>query len=344
MKKFTKGCLITALVLFIFGCAFFAICGYMGGFRQLDNMNLDRGNILSIGWHGIRLGYNGGWFGISDDDWDGWEDSWRSDDFGTPNLVEVGEQVQTNYDASAVTNIDIELGGANLVIEESKDDYIWIANNSSEKTVKYALKNGVFTLYYGRTVRFWQNISDNNNGTIHLYLPKDLNLDSIDLEMAAGNMDSIALAANEIDIEVGAGNFKMKGLTANEIDIRVGAGNAHIQDLHARDVSAECGAGEINIEKCSVNVISLDTGVGNMDIKGTVTVAADIKCGMGNIDLTLQGTQQDYDYDLECSLGNIVIGGDRYSGIAKDRSIRNGSDRIIDAECSAGNITINFEK
>ena len=42
MKKFTKSCLITALVLFIIGSVFCATFGMMGGFRQIDAVNRQR--------------------------------------------------------------------------------------------------------------------------------------------------------------------------------------------------------------------------------------------------------------------------------------------------------------
>ena len=40
MKKFTKGCLMTALVLFFVGLTISLVCGLLGGFRQLTEMGL----------------------------------------------------------------------------------------------------------------------------------------------------------------------------------------------------------------------------------------------------------------------------------------------------------------
>ena len=321
MKKFTKGCLITALILFVFGCAFWGICGYMGGFRQLDNLNIGRERFLSIGWNGIRWGYNGRWFGIWDDD--DFDDDWWPKSAGTPSLVEVGDKVKTDYHASEITDIDIELGGSNLIIEESEDEYIWIANNSDVKTVKYTLKNGVFKLYYGETVHHWNDIA--KNGNICLYLPEGMNLNTIDIEMGAGNMESIVLTANEIDMEIGAGNFNIEGLLSDEVDISVGAGNAEIDNIDAGKVSLEVGAGEIVID---------DMTVKNLDLE----------CGAGNINLTLTGDVTDYNYQVECALGNIRIGDNEYTGIIGERNIDNGSSRKIDVECAMGSIEIDFVK
>ena len=41
MKKFTKGCLLTALILFILGCAICVVCGILGGFRQIESGSLN---------------------------------------------------------------------------------------------------------------------------------------------------------------------------------------------------------------------------------------------------------------------------------------------------------------
>ncbi len=320
MKKFTKGCLITALILFVFGWAFWGICGYMGGFRQLDNLNISRNKFLSIGWHGIRWGFNGNWFGIWDDDYD---DDWWPKSAGTPSLVEVDDKVKTDYHASEITDIDIELGGSNLIIRESEDEYIWIANNSDVKTVKYTLKNGEFKLYYGETVHHWSDIAQ--NGNICLYLPESMNLNTIDLEMGAGNMESIALAADEIDMEIGAGNFIIEGLLSDKLNMGVGAGNAEIDNIDAEKVSLEVGAGEIIIDDMTVNNL-------------------DVECGAGNINLILSGDAADYNYQLECALGSIRIGDNESTGIIGARNINNGRSKKLDVECAMGSIEIDFVK
>ena len=320
MKKFTKGCLITALILFVFGWAFWGICGFLGGFRQLDNLNIDRNRFFSIGWNGIRWGYNGHWFGFWDDDFD---DDWWPKSAGTPSLVEVDDKVKTDYRASEITDIDIELGGNNLIIEKSEDEYIWIANNSNVKTVKYALKNGVFKLYYGNTVNNWNDIAKNSN--ICLYLPEGMNLNTIDIEMGAGNMESIVLAADEIDLEIGAGNFDIEGLLSDKVDISVGAGNAEIDNIDSGKASLKVGAGEI---------VADDMTVKNLDVE----------CGMGNVSLTLSGDVTDYNYHVESAMGNVRIGDNEYTGIIGERNINNGSSRKIDVECAMGNIEIDFVK
>ena len=322
MKKFTKGCLITALVLFIFGCAFYGVCGFMGGFGQLRERNIMRGNGMfsigiPVGIPGLEWGFDGHWFTFGNSDWD----DWGADMFGSMNLIEIDENAQTAYEASDITDIDIELGGCNLVIAESTDDYIWIENRSNVKTVKYGMKNGTFKLYNGKTFGF--NSIHNIRGSVYLYLPKGMDLGSIDIEMGAGNLESIALAAHGIELEIGAGNFTIEGLSGQEVNISVGAGG-------------------IFVENAEVNELDMEAAAGSIELTGTVSGNADIECAAGSISLFLYNDETAFNYEIECAVGSININGDEYTGLATERSINNNAGKEMNIECSAGSVEVNF--
>lgn len=321
MKKFTKGCLITALVLFIFGCAFYGVCGFMGGFRQLRERNIMRGNGMfsigiPVGIPGLEWGFDGHWFSFGNNDWDDWG-------FGITNLADTGEKEQTAYTASDITDIDIELGGCNLIIEESTDDCIWIENRSNVKTVKYGVKNGTFKLYNGKTYGF--NSISNIHGSVYLYLPEGMDLSSIDIEMGAGNLESIALTAHSIELEVGAGNFEIEGLSGNEVNISVGAGG-------------------VVVENADVKELDMETAAGSIELTGTVSGDADIECAAGSISLFLYDDETDFDYEIECAVGSININGDEYSGLATERSISNKAGKEMNIDTAAGSVEVNFIK
>lgn len=319
MKKFTKGCLITALVLLVCGCAFYGICGFMGGFNQLRERDIMRGNgMFSIGIPGFEWGFDGEWFAFWDDDWD----DWGADMSHTVNLLKSSGKEQTGYASSDINGIDIELGGCNLVIEESEDDHIWIENRSDTKTVKYGVKGGVFKLYNGHSYRFWNNVS---RGSVYLYLPKGMDLSTIDIEMGAGNIESISLAANEIDLEAGAGSFEIEGLSGNEVNIVAGAGGITVEKLDVRELDVEAAAGSIEL-----------TGIVNGNV--------DIECAAGSVDLILDAAETDFDYDIECSAGSIDLNGDEYTGLATERSIDNHAGKEMNIECAAGSVAVAFTK
>ena len=348
MKKFTKGCLITALTLFIFGAAFYGICGFMGGFSQLRERGIMRGNgMFSIGIPGYEWGLNSQLFSFWNwsDDWD-WSDEWddRWDDWSNDayrelHLLKDGESGQTEYTASDITGIDIELGGCSLVIAESEDSYIRIENLTDKQKVKYGVKNGIFKLYSTATYRFWGNVS---RGTVYLYLPQDMNLNMIDIEMGAGNLESIDLSANEIDLEAGAGGVIAEGLYGSEIDVMIGAGKAEIGTITANMLSIESGAGGIIIGNADVKELDLEAAAGMIELTGTVRGNIGAECSAGNIGLTLYASENDYDYEIEYSVGAITINGYEYNGLAAEKSIRNGAGKEMDLECAAGSISVEF--
>ncbi len=337
MKKFTKWCLVTALTMFVLGCAFCGIFGTLGGFVQVNNLDGRFSRIYNWGWNGHRWGFrwndNGLRFGF-------WDDEDWQDDYGVLNIASISDMEQTGYTASDITDIDIDLGTVYLVIEESEDDHIWIKNDSSVKTIKYSVENGVFRLYGGN-----KGLIGNNKykGNVYLRLPKGMNLNSIDIEIDAGQLDNISLEADTIDLSSGAGEFNMDGLKAMSISISVGAGDMDIDSIVADTVGIAVGAGNVDAKNVDVEHINLEVGMGDISIQGKISGDMDADCAMGSITLKLQGAEKDHNYDIECAMGNVKIGKNEYSGIAAERSIDNGSSSDFDIDCAAGNITIEFE-
>lgn len=65
---------------------------------------------------------------------------------------------------------------------------------------------------------------------------------------------------------------------------------------------------------------------------------------MGNMELSLNGKESDYNYEVECSAGNIDINGTYISAFGAERSIQNGASRTFKLECNMGNITVLFKE
>ena len=137
--------------------------------------------------------------------------------------------------------------------------------------------------------------------------PEDVKLQEMEIEMGAGtvylNRD---IETEKLSVEMGAGEFDSKNpVTAKEADLEIGTGSMTFADLSAKKISGECGLGEL--------------------------------------DLTMTGTQEDYNYDLECGVGNLDVGSDSYSGLGREKSISNtGADRKLDLECGMGNVSVDF--
>lgn len=153
-----------------------------------------------------------------------------------------------------------------------------------------------------------KSLRKKNGRTVTVSYPRNLALKEMDIEVSAGSVElEDDLKADELGILIGAGEFTASGtLTAKEASIEVGAGSVDITTLDAKTIEGECG--------------------------------------MGSISMKLTGQKTDYKYTLECGIGDIVIGGDEFSGIAAAREVDTpGASRSVALECGMGNIEIRFE-
>ena len=140
-----------------------------------------------------------------------------------------------------------------------------------------------------------------------VFYPKDVKLDELDIEMGAGSVYlNREIQTNKLSVEVGAGEFEGNAsVTAREAELEIGTGSMTFTDLSAEKTNGECGLGEL--------------------------------------DLTMTGDEEDYNYDLQCGIGNMDVGSDSYSGFGKEDHISNtGADRKMDLECGMGNVSVSF--
>lgn len=338
MKKFTKVCLITSLILLIIGIAFYNVFGFAGGFSQLESAGNWKGMPVNIG--NLRFGFAPvRFFGITL--WDE-EDGW---DFlaGGTELAGHKKTIITEH-ADTIRDIEIDIGGANLIIEESDDNNVWLENKSSSERVRYEVEADSITIQSGfrRTFLGVGNVSG-SPGEVCLYLPA-MALETIELNIGGGNLDGISLTASEIDLELGAGKITLDGISARDVDLSIGTGNVEIAALEAEYADLEVGAGNLKVNDMEVSELDLEIGAGNANLEGKITEDATIDCGVGNLDLLLIGNENDYDYSLECAVGKINIGNNRFSGLASERYVDHNSGRKITIDCAIGTVNVYFKE
>lgn len=136
------------------------------------------------------------------------------------------------------------------------------------------------------------------------------------------------LSFNEMDIEVDAGTIHMEdALTVNDLEIQVGAGEMISNDtISAREVSIDVGAGDVEISK-------LDAG------------SLEAECGVGALNIGLVGNESEYNYKVECGLGSVTVGDDKYSGISESAKVNNaGATRSMELECGLGDVAVVFNR
>ena len=340
MKKFTKGCLYTALVIFIIGAVICGVGGLLGGFRQLDGMNIRELTGIPLVYRlspsGIEYGF--GFWDDGDIDWRGYEKWQRINDND-------GERALA-LTADTLRNLYIEVGACELHIEESEDEYVRLAVSGNTDNLRYHVEEDGLRIVR-KSNWTWRRVGVNRmSDKVYLYLPKETSLDYADIELGAGSMESIGFIARDANIEVGAGEMDIESLTAdNGAILSVGAGKIRIKNLVCKATDLDIGAGEIDIDNAEVaGDVNIDLGMGNANIGGIIVGDLDVTCGMGNVILDMDDAEQDHNYKIDCSMGTVKVGSRSYSGLGSEQTINNGSSSDFDIDCSMGNVTVKFAK
>lgn len=193
----------------------------------------------------------------------------------------------------------------------------------------------------------------------------DLRYDKLTLQAYSGDKILVEIendSTQSIKVESGSSKLKIKstkrksgrsvtvsypiGKKFSKLEICVGAGSVDVQgDLMADKMEIEIGAGEfVNSDSITVTGLDVEVGTGSAELTGVTAQKISGECGIGSLSLSIEGKVEDYDYNLECGIGDITIGDDNYSGFAKEKEITYpGSTGEIDLECGIGEIQLSFE-
>ncbi len=304
MKKFTKGMLIVAGIFAAAGIGLTAAGGVMGAsMSELTGVNSLKRILRMTEWDDD---YDDDHDDIDDD----YEDHVEHD--GMEYSTEMGQKdmapaVVGNESSMDGTVYQLKYQPTKLDIELKYDELILEEGDSFCVRVYDDNGKNVIVKESSDTLKVRSSKKLSKTRKVCISYPEDVKLQELEIEMGAGtvylNRD---IETEKLSVEMGAGEFDSKNpVTAEEADLEIGTGSMTFADLSAKKISGECGLGEL--------------------------------------DLTLTGTQEDYNYDLECGVGNLDVGSDSYSGLGREKNISNtGADRKLDLECGMGNVSVNF--
>lgn len=336
MKRFTKICLAICAFLVILGVIFCAISAGLGfGFGQFRW--LLRQGVFSIGPEDFQiwdeddwedLEEMGHWFGgnttkttlpDSDSDWKKWVERWPASkirnlevsfDFGSLSILPSEEEeieVEAEYRSdwkSYRRSISWEQQGDTLEIKDEVD-------------------NKIFRL-------FTHGVGD---ARLTVRIPKDHVFEELSMDIGAADVGvslDTMLAASDIEIQMGTG--ELLGGSKDSKDVI----------LKADTLSVEIGAGNIELSGIETETLDADCGAGNLTLKNVIAREVDVDGGVGRVSLEMEGRQEDYDYEVECGIGQVEIGDATYSGLGHSRQIDNGADRSMDINCGIGQVVVSF--
>lgn len=320
MKKFMKGCAITAAILLVLGAAMAIVAVSIKGTPGINDV------VHSV--TGGRINVDLDW---TDGDWGIFDESYYDIDeetmFDKDYSIVSGDVEQYSL-GNAIRSLDMEVGGCSVTIKDSSDNNFYVEAENMGKFQCY-VEDETLYLKSTRKVNHGTGLGDEfKRHKITLYIPQ--------------NAQKIFTFEN-VDIEFGAGSLGIDTLSAEELNLEVGAGQIAAGFLEARECNIEVGMGEICVVDMLVGDLNAQTGMGHLQMSGFVDGDLTAECSMGAIELKLANEKNDFNYQLESAMGSVEIDGESFAGMAHEKTVDNGAERTMKVECAMGAVEITFE-
>lgn len=230
---------------------------------------------------------------------------------------------------------DIELGvmsDSSVTVEEKGAEKIY-STSDTFKNMNIEFGAGVFDIYYDDVEEI--EIHEKNVDGFIVNVKNNTLIIKNNLEVTLGDVDDMDkrslviviprdMAFDKVDMSIGAAQADIEGIIAKTFDIVVGAGQANLSNITADKMEMKVGAGEITVS--------------NLDVKDL-----DLEVGMGDANLALCGSQTDYNYDVECGMGDVKVGHHGFGGLGAEHHGNNHhAERYLNIECGMGLVSVEF--
>ncbi|MBR1422918.1 MAG: hypothetical protein IJ571_05705 [Ruminococcus sp.] len=217
-----------------------------------------------------------------------------------------------------ISELDIELGAAEITIAKSSDDDIHIEAEGIPYKIHQRTERKRLFIYsddedLGITSIWVPIVSKKSfNGKITILIP-DKEYSLIDIDCGICKLKADDITCDKLKLDVGAADVDLSGITCT--------GEAEF----------DIGMAGVDMKNSSLFKSDFDIGMGEFDYEGTIEGETMIDCGMGDADFVINGSRSDYHITKS---GKVSIKG---SGSDNSDGIR------IDADSSAANIKLEFK-
>lgn len=226
----------------------------------------------------------------------------------------IGE-TKTYTVSSEISDLNIQINAADFYIKEGNGFSV----ESNLKNLEVDEKNGCLTLKDLTKIKL-NGSNAYENAVLTIYVPAGTVFDSV-------------------NIKTGAGRFTVDSLSAATIGFELGAGDVTISKLIAeKSANIEGGAGRITISDGAIKNLDLEMGLGQLNLTSALTGDCNLDSGVGEMNVTLLGSKDDYELDIEKGIGNITVDGKNVTDFG---SSGNGANEV-DIHGGVGAINVRF--
>lgn len=266
---------------------------------------------------------------------------------GNEILQDMSNKESAKYSYSMETyeieNLDLDIGASDLTIKyEDTDEYVVTMENGDEHICQ--VENGTLKFKNSESGRLF--FGNSNRQKITIIIPRSAKLNMVDIELGAGKMVAEYLEAEELFIKVGAGDVQVERLASQkDAQLTVGAGNMDVKSLITqKNVELKVEAGNMDLDIIQAGKADVTCEAGRFH-SGAVNTLSDVQisCGAGSVYMNMEQKEEEFNYDLKCSVGSISIGNEKFGGLDMEQRIEHSGDKELAVECNVGSVEIEFE-
>lgn len=115
--------------------------------------------------------------------------------------------------------------------------------------------------------------------------------------------------------------------------------------LTAQTLDLKVAQGEVKLESVSVAGNSfIEVAHGSAFLSGNLGSSATVNCQGGHLSLEVPFAQNNYNYEIELSNGNIRLGNEQYHGRSYSHTVDNKAEHSLKLTCAQGDISVEFGK
>ena len=226
----------------------------------------------------------------------------------------IGE-TKTYTVSSEISDLNIQINAADFYIKEGNSFSV----ESNLKNLEVDEKNGCLTLKDLTKIKL-NGSNAYENAVLTIWVP-------------------VGTVFDNVNIKTGAGRFTVDSLSAATIGFELGAGDVTISKLIAeKSANIEGGAGRITISNGAIKDLALKMGMGQLNLTAALTGDSELELGVGESNITLLGSKDDYELDIEKGIGNITVDGKNVTAFG---SSGNGANEV-DIHGGVGAINVRF--
>lgn len=283
MKKWKKFILALGLSISLLGITLVAIAVLSGVSEQSETGMQDSKNVT------IKLdNFNAINFATNASNFITFDGNFRNNDYQVILKTSKDDKASMTYHTDNKHTIDYEV----------KDNTLNIKNKGGTHVNFLSIKDLVEFVNLGKS-------NKQNRNTITIYIPKRIHLTSL-TGTFFGNLSLKNLVVDSINLNISAGNFNTYKTTISNGSLKINAGNTHTENSELNNLDFNMSMGNTHLENSITTNTSFQLNMGNFSAN-EVTFLKDNKvtADMGNIDITLNS--YDLSVNSSTSMGNKNI-------------------------------------